>query len=105
MKNARPASVARRALSLPGRALEWELLATPAPVLAAILTLVAAALCAALLVAGDLAGTNWSEGSESCGHFGFPFLFQTTSATLAVCLLVCQRLEPLPSPIQVIRSG
>jgi hypothetical protein len=73
MKNARPASVARRALSLPGRALEWELLATPTPVLAAILTLVAAALCAALLVAGDLAGTNWSEGSESCGHLGFSF--------------------------------
>jgi hypothetical protein len=73
MKNARLASVARRALSLPGRALDWELLAAPAPVVAAILTLVAAALRAALLVAGDLAGTDWSEGSESCGHWGISF--------------------------------
>jgi hypothetical protein len=62
MKNARLAGVARRALSLPGRALEWDLLAAPAPIIAAIFALVAAALRAALLVAGDLAGNDWSEG-------------------------------------------
>src|SRR6185312_8192275 len=104
MKNARLAVVARRALSLPGRALDWDLAAAIPPILAAI-PLVAAALRAALLVAGDLAGAEWIERSERCGHVRFPFLFQTTSATLAVCLLVCQPPVRLPSPIQVIHGG
>lgn len=104
MKNARLAGAARRALSLPGRALEWELAAAIPPILAAI-TLVTAALRAALLVAGDVAGDDWSERRERCGHLGFSFPVQTTSATLAVCLLVCQPVAPLPSPIQVIRHG
>jgi hypothetical protein len=72
MMNARPAGLARRALSLPGRALERELAAAIPPILAAI-TLVAAALCAALLRAGDIAGDDWSQRSERCGHLGFSF--------------------------------
>jgi hypothetical protein len=104
MKNARLAELARRALSLPGRALDWVLAAAVPPILAAI-PLVAAALRAALLVAGDVAGNNWSERRERCGHLEFSFPVSVASATLAVCLLVCQPPVPLPSPIQVIRDG
>jgi hypothetical protein len=62
-KNARPARLAGRALSLSSRALVGVLAAAIPPVLAAI-PLVAAALRAALLVAGDLAVADWSERGE-----------------------------------------
>ena len=104
MKRARLATRARRALSLPGRALGKELVAAVPPVLATI-TLVAAALGAALLGARDLANDNGCERSESSGHLGISFPVSGPSATLAVCLIVCQPPAVLPSPIQVIRDG